>query len=163
MGRFLFDECVGKPVMEDIHRLVGTAAEFTHICDYFRQGILDIDWVPRIAAEGGWVVITPDGGKHSPRGHKLPDLCRDYGVTHVILSPTLHNKKSAEKAGVIVSMWPKIERLVEEPPGSRFRLRYKETKGRAGLIVVLEKVEPPTPEPDGGGPATDSEGQGTGA
>ena len=69
MGRFLFDECVGKPVMESIRQFLQSEAEFAHICDYLQQGVLDAGWVPRIAAEGGWVVITADGGKQSKRGH----------------------------------------------------------------------------------------------
>lgn len=150
MGRFLFDECIGKPVMESIRQLVQSAAAFAHICDYLNQGVLDAEWVPRIAADGGWVVITADGGKQSKRGNKLPDLCRHYGITHVVLSAKLHGLKSREKAAAVAALRAEIEKLSDEPAGSRFRLRYKEVKGRVGMTIVLEKVEykPPPPAED---------------
>jgi PIN like domain len=137
-ARFLFDECIGKPLMESILGLVMTDAEFVHITDYFSQGVKDPDWIPRLAAEGGWVVISADAGKQSKKGDKLPELCWEFGITHVLLSTKLHLRSSAVKASAIASMWNQIEPLTKATPGSRYLLRYKETKGRRGVILVLE-------------------------
>jgi hypothetical protein len=146
-ARFLFDECLGKPLMETVRQTVPTEAAFVHICDYLSQGVLDTDWIPQIAREGGWVVITSDGGKHSKKGDKLPELCREHGITHVVLSATLHAKKSHEKVAAIIEMWEQIEATVTAITGTRFQLQYKNTKRNRGVILTLVEVPPPAPPP----------------
>jgi len=86
----MFDECIGKPVMEQLRQAVDPVARFIHVCDEFKSGALDNDWIPQIASRGGHVVITSDGGQHSKRTEKLPLICAEYGVTHVVMSGTLH-------------------------------------------------------------------------
>ena len=88
--RLMFDECVGKPAMEEIQRTISLSldeAEFKHVLDFQRQGVLDEDWIPRIAREGDWVVITADRGRRgsAKKGEKLPVVCKQQGVTHVVL------------------------------------------------------------------------------
>jgi hypothetical protein len=137
--RFLFDECIGRPVMTHLHQLVSTTAVFFHICDYFHDGIKDPVWVPRLQKEGGWVVITTDGGKNSKRREKLPDLCRAYRVSHLVMSKTLHTQSSFQKAAALAQMWPSIELLHDEPKGTRWNLKYKTGKGGT-LILKLDKI-----------------------
>lgn len=62
--KFLFDECLGKPLMELLHQLVGSESEFLHICDFFASGTPDAVWIPEIAKGGGSIVITADAGKN---------------------------------------------------------------------------------------------------
>lgn len=147
-SHFLFDECIGKPVMLQLRQLVSTDSQFVHICDYYRQGIKDTDWIPRIAAEGRWVVITSDGGKGSKKGEKLPDLCRAHSLTHVVLSSSLHQKSSREKIAVIAPLWPGIEALAFEPAGGRWQLRYRAAKGSNLLRLELRKIEMESPPGD---------------
>ncbi|MBL8868066.1 MAG: hypothetical protein JNK93_21145 [Planctomycetia bacterium] len=147
-SHFLFDECIGKPLMLQLRQIVATESEFVHICDYYRQGIKDAEWVPRIAAEGRWVVITSDGGKGSKKGEKLPDLCLAHSLTHVILSSTLHKKNSREKVAVIAPLWSGIESLAFEPAGGRWQLRYRAAKGSNLLRLELRKIESGSPSFD---------------
>lgn len=129
--------------MEKLHQLVSSNASFVHIVDYFSQGEKDEHWIPKLSAEGGWVVITADGGKQSKRGQKLPELCWEYGITHVVLSSTLHSKKSSEKVGILAALWSQIEPLHEMPKGSHYHLRYRTIKGKNAVVVALEEVRIP--------------------
>ncbi len=134
--------------MELIYRLVMPDAKFVHICDYFHEGIRDGEWIPRLAAEGGWVVISSDGAKQSGKGDKLPDLCREYGIPHVVLSATLHAKSSRDKAAAITAMWAQIATVVDAPPGTRFQLRFRSKKGTPdGVALTLQEVPRPAPPP----------------
>ena len=123
--------------------LPGEPPEFAHVCDFFKQGTPDNVWVPKIASEGRWIVISSDGAKKANKGGKLPDLCLAYKVTHVILSPTLHKKTAGEKVSALGFIWGQIENLDKEPAGTRFKLRFKTTKGSRALTLVLQKDEPP--------------------
>lgn len=126
--------------MIELGKLLPSKPEFFHICDYFTSGVLDNEWVPKISDEGRWIVITADAGRKSNIGGKLPDLCSEYKITHVVFSAALHNKKVQEKAGALLMVWDKIELLNTEPPGSRFKLMFSQGKKNV-LRVVLKKEE----------------------
>jgi len=138
-ARFLFDECLSRPAVEELASrkqfeavsLVGLLGE---------QGVLDSEWIPRIAADGRWIVITTDAGKRPSRGGKLPRLCREHKVTHVVISSTIHRKRTQEKLEALVAVWDEIARLNEAPPGTRFKLRYRPAKGSGILKLDLERV-----------------------
>jgi len=139
--------------MLKLESLLSTPVMFEHTVDKFGQGQKDEDWIPKLGSEGGWVVITADAGKQSKRGHKLPDLCREFHVTHLILSSKLHHKSASEKVRWIAAAWVFIETLHDEPPGSRFQLRLKPGKGMSLTVKVERKVtakKKPKKKPDSG-------------
>jgi PIN like domain len=142
--KVLFDECVGKPIMEAIARIVSTSPErpeFRHMVDYQSQGALDEEWVPKVATEG-WIVITGDRGR-SCGGAKLPHLCKAYRITHVMLSARLHTMRSSAKATAILAVWEDLAKLVSEPKGCGYLLRLT-SKGHPKLERLYE---PPTDRP----------------
>jgi hypothetical protein len=63
-ARILFDECVGRPHVDALRGRLTTNVELVHISTYYREGVKDTEWIPRIAAEPGWVVMTADRGTH---------------------------------------------------------------------------------------------------
>lgn len=143
--RLLFDECVGKPVMEKIKAAVSISLdqpEFSHVLDFQKQGVHDEDWIPRIAEEGNWIVITGDRGRRGKanKGEKLPVVCKRHGVTHVVLSKAIHHKGSIEKMAAILSVWSDIQKLVDAPNGSMHVLRLR---GKQPGTPVLVQVDPP--------------------
>lgn len=136
--RFLFDECLPGPAIVELaatHQI-----EFASLVALLgEQGALDNEWIPRIAAEGRWVVVTADGGKRGSRGGKLPHLCQEHKVTHVVISNTIHAKKTRDKLALISEKWEQIaEAVAKAPLGTRFRLRLKPARGSGILRVVLE-------------------------
>jgi hypothetical protein len=149
--KLLFDECVGKPVMERLATWLAAAPEKTllgHILDYQRQGTHDEVWVPQVATEG-WVVITADRGRRGKRskGEKLPILCRSFGITHVMLSSSIHNRSGFEKCQAILAVWPEIVKLPAAPKGSGHLLRVTKTvKGERIELMQLYPSLPPEPQ-----------------
>ena len=143
--KLLFDECVGKPLVEMLRELLAMAveenhAEVQHILDiYNQQGTKDDDWIPFIGSHG-YIVITQDLGRSA--GAKLPKLCVDYGITHVLLSPSMGRRKKLEKLLSILSVWYDLIGLAGEAPGSRFQI---EPNG-AGKAKLIRKAMPQPPE-----------------
>lgn len=123
--RLIFDECLGRNVIPHLLPLVSSDIEVCHMTTRFPQGTLDQNWVPILGLEGGWVVVTADRGKNSTVGDKLPDLCAEHLVSHIILSSKLHNKTSKEKIAWIAAVWSRVERVFDSPAGSRYSMRLK--------------------------------------
>ncbi len=82
-------------------------------------------------SSGGWLVITCDRGKTS--GPKLPQLCRAAGLTHILVSGTLHGKPQFEKARAVLVVWHDLVTADAESKGARFSLRYNNF-GRPALF-----------------------------
>jgi hypothetical protein len=142
-ARFLFDECLGKPIVEPLARLIsmgkGEKPGVAHILDFTGMGTRDEDWIPRIARDG-WTVITQDGGRtpNKLRGKKLPRLCAEYAVTHVILSPAICQRYAFEKFLTVLSVWYQLIDMADDPAnrGNRYALEpaYSGMRGHGRLI-----------------------------
>jgi hypothetical protein len=139
--KFLFDECIGKPVVTQLAALVELstdAVEFCHVLDFQKQGVPDTEWVPRIASEG-YIVVSGDGGKRCGRA-KLPRICAAHKVTHVIIGPSVHSMRSLAKVAVLLRVWDEILKLSDAPKGSRHSLRLIREIPR-----LIQIDPPPTP------------------
>jgi hypothetical protein len=125
--RFFFDECLSRPVVEgDLVRslaLYGSTVEVAHLLTKFgSSGVKDIEWIPALARETGWIVITADQGRNSKKSEKLPLICRAFGVTHVMLSRALHRRNMFHKALAISTLWEKLHQLGDKPRGAGYRI-----------------------------------------
>ena len=122
--KLLFDENFGRPTVEKLRQfLAGTepAPELANVVDYLGGGKDEV-WIPRLRAEG-WIVITADRGRRSG-GVKLPGLCVAHGVTHVLLSKSVHHSSQFEKARAVLAVWPELGAAALAPAGTRFVLRF---------------------------------------
>lgn len=118
------------------------AVEFHHIIDKYAPGEKDEDWVPKLAVEGNWLVFTADAGKNSKDGFKLPDLCAENNLVHILLSGKLHQMTMFDKINWIGLGWPLVEKQVYcSAPGSRFQMRLVSSKGGLALTIGLNQVE----------------------
>ena len=124
--RFFFDECLSKPVVEreitQSSRLYGSDADVAHLLSKFESQTPDRVWVPQLATEGGWIVISTDRGRHSKKSEKLPLICRAYGVSHVLLSGKLHSRNMYTKALAIEASWEGLFAAGAAPQGSGYLL-----------------------------------------
>ena len=108
-----FDECLPQPFVRRLVEFVspkeGAGPVIRHLFDYAPSGTFDEDWIPRFKDEG-WTVVPADGGRkpNKNRGKKLPLLCVECGITLILLSPTVHNRKSFDKTRTIISVWDQI-------------------------------------------------------
>jgi hypothetical protein len=126
--KLLFDENFGRPLVEALKQVITfsrDATEVRHIVDLRHGGRRDDEWVPEVAG-GDWLVLTCDRGKSA--GPKLPQLCREAGLTHVLVSGALHNSPQFEKARAVMVVWPALLAAAEEAAGTRFSLRYSHSR-----------------------------------
>jgi PIN like domain len=133
--RILFDENFGEPLVTALAKFLAwhdQAPEISHLFEFANSSETDEVWIPRIAKDG-WTLITTDRGKQSG-GKKLPQLCCAYGVTHILLSHTLHNSKQFEKVRAVLCVWPKIIAAATGPKGARYMLRFDGPQHRPILI-----------------------------
>lgn len=148
--KFLFDENFGRPAVALIAQVVGannpdddSSPLVKHIFDLHDPGTKDSDWIPKLADEE-WIVITGDRGRSG--GDKLPDLCVQHKVTHVLLGAKVHHRTSQQKVMTIVSVWGLLLKLPDATPGSRYSLVAVSSKPedatRATLKLVFEGPPP---------------------
>jgi hypothetical protein len=143
--KLLFDECLGKPLLADVARLLEwdePKPTIQHLLEYFESGTCDSVWIPKIANDG-WVILTSDRGKKGQV--KLPAICRAYKITHILMGPSILKLKQVEKASVILAVWHDIKRCADAPQGSRYLLRLN-TQGRAVLKVESDAQIPEAAE-----------------
>ncbi|MCC6123349.1 MAG: hypothetical protein IT426_00130 [Pirellulales bacterium] len=124
--RFFFDECISHLIVEqqirDSLQLYGADAEVAHLFSKFPSGTPDSQWIPELSKEGGWIVISADRGINSRAGEKLPIICHEFNLTHVMLSRGLHKRTMYYKALAIESSWFGLISAASEPPGTGFML-----------------------------------------
>ena len=122
--RILIDENIGRPIANALGALLHFHESHPivkHLLDLEdKQGITDDVWLPTLVDEK-WVVITADQGRRG--GPKLPRVCRDLGITHVLIRGKLHHARQFEKARAIVLVWPELVSISDAPPGTQFRLQ----------------------------------------
>jgi hypothetical protein len=124
--KLLLDECLGHPLVEDLAKLLSwdhPQPTIHHLSRYFSAGTVDSVWIPQISAEG-WIVLTGDRGKN--KGDKLPAICVQYGVTHILMGSSLLHVRQIQKVTAIVAVWEEIKKCPDAPKGSRFTLRLNE-------------------------------------
>ncbi|HUU83529.1 MAG TPA: hypothetical protein VM243_08500 [Phycisphaerae bacterium] len=121
--KLLFDENIGRPLVEAMRPLLHKYEEpvdVAHLLDLLgRHGEQDENWIPELADEE-WLVISADRGKKP--GPKLPLLCAEFGVRHILIKGALHNLKQFEKARAIIIVWPSLIAARTKPRGTRFLL-----------------------------------------
>ena len=121
--KFLFDECLGRPLTETMRKLIGFHRHqvgVMHLFDRFEAGTRDEIWVPKIAPEG-WIVVSVDRGR-SP-GPKLPLLCSALGVSHILFAPSAAALPQFEKARAFLRVWRDAVNLAQAPAGTRALLK----------------------------------------
>ena len=148
-ARLLFDECLPGPSVARLAEFVrskeGGSVVVRHLFDLAPPGTLDEVWIPQIMDEG-WTVISADGGRkpNKRRGKKLPRLCEEYGVTLIILSPVVHNRKVFDKTRTILSVWDQIVEIAADLSrvGSRYMLEPLNQENH-GVGRLVERASHP--------------------
>jgi hypothetical protein len=121
--KFLFDECVGKPLTEALRGLIAFHRHqvgIMHLLDRFPSGTHDDVWVPKIAEED-WIVVSVDRGKLP--GPKLPVLCAGLGVRHILFAPSAARLPQFEKGRAFLRVWRDAINLAQAPAGTRATLK----------------------------------------
>ncbi len=153
--KLLFDECIPTPSLAQIVNFVSASQEsqitIKHLLELAPSGVLDEVWVPRLKDEA-WTVISADGARrpNRNRGRNLPRLCAEYGLTLIVLSPTVHNRKVFDKARTVISVWSQIVEIASDPKcdGKRYMLEPLNQEnpgvGRLSERTIYPNIKPPT-------------------
>ena len=126
--RLLADECIPRRAFEKLRELRNpggtTVTEMVHLLERFEAGSPDDHWVREIGDDDEpFIVITGDRASKSGRDDpRLPTLLPQAGVSGVFLTGKLQQRPAFEKVRALMCIWPAIERLAEQPGGTRNKL-----------------------------------------
>lgn len=138
--KLLLDECLGRPIVNAMSEWLSWGEPkptIHHLTNYFVPGTLDPDWIPKVKGEG-WIIISQDKG--SKGRNKLPQICTECKITHIILAKAVGRMKQREKASAIISVLEDIKKCSDAPAGTRFRLKLN----HSGKPIIEKVTLPPT-------------------
>jgi hypothetical protein len=149
--RFLFDECaIGRGTVErelrDLLALFGADGELAHLLTKFPPGTPDSVWIPEIANEGGWIVVSSDRGAHSKKSEKLPLICQEMRVTYVMLSRAIQKRPTHCRVMAINSCWQQLIDAAGAAPGTGFSILIRTAKGGTDSFRFQKIYDPSTAE-----------------
>jgi hypothetical protein len=151
--RFLFDECIGFPLVEQLADLLGVSSQevdLGHAVKLGFGGINDDVWIPQIASDG-WTIISGDRGAQQKafKGEKLPIVCRQFGITHAILSRSVNKLKSFMKIRALLATWDDLLGAHSGPRGCGYALKMT-SQGHFALRKNYDPVDGALPKRQGG-------------
>ncbi len=124
-----------------------------HLIDEYRANRCDSVWLPNLAQQGGWIVVSKDRGRHKiGKGGKpsLPILCDQYGVTCVAFTGKLGNTVATEHQEALDEVMRNIGVIYQAPKGTIIKLgmdyarggikRYALRVKQRSLGVFLESI-----------------------
>lgn len=119
------------------------------LTDMFKSGEGDEVWIPRIAVEKKWVIVTQDKGRKpkekgriARNSNKLPRLCLEYGVTHILVSQVIAQMPALEKCNAVGFAWDKILLVGNYDEGSRFSMKLSNFRSPLSCGIGLSLVKP---------------------
>jgi hypothetical protein len=129
--RLLFDECCSKRLPRELfefYRIDHPDMVLRHLMENFAPGTPDPDWLAPLREDRTWIVITKDAGVKSP-DHKLPLICREWGITHVVFTGGIIGGGYAVQKQALAAVWPQLFLLHRLPPGTQVKLGQVQRKG----------------------------------
>jgi len=97
-------------------------------------------WVKNLAQEGGWIGVSADKGKDKKKP-RLPDLCREYGLTCVVMTNSLHQKGVASHQEVLHEILRNIEAIYRAPNGTIISIGQMQERG--GIVKFALRINRP--------------------
>jgi hypothetical protein len=159
-AKFLVDENIPPCIVQDLthllrHAKVEEAAQIKHVHTLYgelglsTQGTWDEVWIPSLGNDG-WTIIAGDRGKSSGKGKKLPSLCVQHNITHVLLGPAVHQRAKFPKLLTILSVWHELIAIANGPRGLRYFIEPLSSLpahcGRGKLVHKAIPLSGPPPE-----------------
>ncbi len=138
--RFFFDQNLPPVVARALSLLYEPGGHaVVHKNDKFpnRSILNDEDWIPALAAEGTWVIVTRDRRMRRKRIHYA--VLKQSGLTAFFLQPAWDRIKSLELSHGLIGRWPEIMELATScAAASHFRVPYP-----SGRIELIEDIAAP--------------------
>ena len=128
MKTVYFDSTFGYPWVTGLSHIFMMRRDrepfLNHIYSFSKEGDDDDIWIPKLNNQEH-VVVSADTGRRKPR---LPQVCKQYQITHILFYPSAHHLQKFEKARAIISLWPQIVTTFDAPLGSRYQIKHKARK-----------------------------------
>ncbi len=128
--KFFFDNCVSSRIAAAVRALADLQhLEIVHLREKFPEEIDDIEWIPKLAAEGEWVIVSGDERISRSRAEKA--AWRESGMTAFFFASGFANKSRWVQAEIVMRWWPQIVLQAQRcATGSGFLMQHKGTEFR---------------------------------
>jgi PIN like domain len=129
--KLLFDECCSPRLpreLRDFYQRDYPNLQIQHLMDHWTPGTPDSEWLETLRLDLSWIVITKDAGKNSAQ-EKLPLICREWGITHIVFTPGIISKGFITQKNAIAGVWEQLFHLHRLPPGTQVKLGESSQKG----------------------------------
>lgn len=129
--KLLFDECCSPRLpreLRDFYQRDYLDLQIRHLMDDWTPGTPDSQWLETLRQDPSWIVITKDAGKNSAQ-EKLPLICREWGITHVVFTPGMISKGFVTQKNAIAGVWEQLFHLHRLPSGTQVKLGESSQKG----------------------------------
>ncbi len=141
----LVDECL-PPALITVYLqghigLSGDGVDAIHIRDRLGSGKKDPAWVPEIARDRRWCILSTDRGSHSSRQDALPLVCYEYKVTLIRVSQSLIDRGITFYGPQILANWGSVVEALKGPKGAQYLLRRH---GRKTDVAFLTATRAPS-------------------
>ncbi len=131
--KFFFDNCVSHRLAEALDHLEASerppAYSITHLRTKYPEEEGDLDWIPKLGAEGDWIVVGGDGRQLIRR--KEMEALRKASLRGFILAQGYPQRVKWEQVRILVIAWPRILHFSQ-------KLRY----GQFYKVTARGGVEP---------------------
>jgi hypothetical protein len=139
--KLFFDQCLSARLPKLV---VATYADdclgglkAVHLSEWFKRDDDDTVWIPMLARERGWIVITADRG-HDPKKEKLPVLCSKYEITHISMTTNFHQAGYLVHKHAVLMLFPQICACLKVPNGTRISLGFGQWHRRDWPRLAIE-------------------------
>jgi hypothetical protein len=104
-------------------KLTGDGVSVDHLVEVLGSGKKDRAWVPKIAKDQRWCVLSADRGSHSARQDALPIICAQHGVTLIRISGNLYSRNLKVYGPQLLANWQRLMAALKGPKGAQYLLR----------------------------------------
>jgi len=129
--KLLFDECCSRRLpreLREFYLIDYPHLTLRHLMEDWTPGTSDRDWLAPLRDDHSWIVITKDAGMKST-DHKLPMICREWGITHVTFTAGIIRSGYTEQKNALTAVWSQLFRLHQLPPGTQVKLGRSQSRG----------------------------------
>lgn len=142
--RILVDECLPPALITTYLKphiaLRNDGFEAVHFRDLFGGNgkWKDGDFIPKIARDRRWVVISEDAGKSGKRIDSLPLICQQYDVTLIRVSTALKGMGVEHYGPQLILHWEKIcEICSRESRGTQYVIRQHNKHRNLAMVTLV--------------------------
>jgi hypothetical protein len=127
--KVLVDEILPKALAYALAALFVGDHEVVHLRDKFGPKVKDIEWIPALSAEAGWVIISLD--RRITRNKAELQAFKNSRLIGFFFPRSLEKSKLTKKVERLMALWETIEKQVPlAAGGSMFELPAKSNKFR---------------------------------